>query len=74
MCFETSLDENKCHSYFTTFLIRPRSIENNARLLEIENILNLRANVNVLVPISHKNNKNQSMKTNEIEFDDSEIK
>ena len=28
----SNLDENHCHSYFTTFLVRPRCIDNNKRL------------------------------------------
>lgn len=31
---------DKCHSYFTTFLVRPRNIKNNTDLLELETILN----------------------------------
>lgn len=50
----TTLDEASCHGYFFNFLVRPRSIENNHRLMQLEAILNQFAHVNVLFSLLHK--------------------
>jgi hypothetical protein len=45
----------KCHSYFTTFLVRPRNVKNNSDLLELETILNVWAKINVVYSIFERN-------------------
>lgn len=50
----TNLEEAHCHGYFFNFLVRPRSLENNHFLMNLEALLNQFANVNVLFSLLPK--------------------
>lgn len=50
----SSIQASECHSLFTNFLVRPRDLAINQKLMSLEHLLNSRAHINVLFSVLPK--------------------